>query len=351
MKIETDNHKLIYHPERVSKWLQQGDCYPIYVEIGPTNRCNHHCVFCALDWIEKKKYQDINPDILNRALKEMANCGVKSVMFAGEGEPFLHPNICEFVINAKSAGLDIAITTNGVLFTGEKIKKCLPHLSWLRFSLDAGTKDTHYKIHRGGKNDFDKIINNIKIAIEMKRENGYQTTIGVQLLVISENFDEIIPFIKLMKQIGVDNVQLKPYSQHPLSKNQYSVDITQMDQLAEKVKDYDDDSFQVIFRQKAAHRVVEEKPYTECYGQPFYTLITSDGDIIPCNLYYGKSDFFYGNLNDATFSEIWQGKKRRDIIAKINEMGIDTCRKGCRLDTVNRYLDELKHPHQHVNFI
>jgi len=350
MKIETENHKLIYHPERVSEWLSSGDCYPIYVEIGPTNRCNHRCIFCALDWI-KKKYRDIDAGIMNRAFEEMSACGVKSVMFAGEGEPFLHPDICEFVINAKMAGLDVAIATNGVLFTEEKIKQCLQHLSWLRYSLDAGTTGTHYKIHQGGKKDFDKIVENIKKAVEIKKQNSYPVVIGVQLLIISENFDEIIPFIKLMKEIGVDNVQLKPYSQHPLSKNRYSVDVTRMDQLAEEIKAYNDDSFQVIFRQKSAHRVVEEKPYTECYGLPFYALIEADGNIIPCNLYHTRPEFAYGNLYHETFSECWQGNKRHDVIAKIKEIGIETCRKGCRLDPANRYLNELKNPHQHVNFI
>jgi len=350
MRIDADNHKLIYHPERVSQWLRNGDCYPIYIEIGPTNRCNHRCIFCALDWIDKKN-QDINPDVLNRAFKEMAACGVKSIMFAGEGEPLLHPDICEFVTNAKVAGLDIAMTTNGVLFTEDKIRKCLPHLSWLRFSLDAGTADTHYRIHRGGKKDFDKILANIGKAVEIKKQDGYQVVIGVQLLIISENFDEIIPFIKLLKGIGVDNVQFKPYSQHPLSKNRYAVDLARMDQLAEDINDYNDDSFQVIFRQKSAHRVVEEKPYNECYGQPFYALIAADGNIIPCNLYYTKSEFSYGNLNTETFSEIWQSKKRHDVIARINDIGIGTCRRGCRLDPANRYLYDLKHPHHHVNFI
>jgi len=350
MKIETDNHKLMYHPERVSEWFSSGDCYPIYVEIGPTNRCNHRCIFCALDWIEKK-YQDIDTGVMNRAFKELSVCGVKSVMFAGEGEPFMHPDICEFIINAKLTGLDVAIATNGVLFTEDKIKQCLINLSWIRYSLDAGTAHTHNKIHQGGKKDFDKIVENIRKAVEIKVQNGYPVVIGVQLLIISENFDEIIPFIKLMKEIGVDNVQLKPYSQHPLSKNRYSVNVIQMDQLAEEIKDYNNDSFQVIFRQKSAYRLVEEKPYAECYGLPFYALIEADGNVIPCNLYHTRPEFSYGNLYEETFSEIWQGKKRKEVIARLREMGIEACRKGCRLDPMNRYLDVLKNPHPHVNFI
>ena len=57
-------------------------------------------------------------------------------------------------------------------------------------------------------------------------------------------------------------------------------------------------SFQVIFGRKSAHRVVEEKPYPECYGLPFYALIEADGNIIPCNLYHTRTEFAYGNLYD-----------------------------------------------------
>ena len=350
MKIETENHKLIFHPERVSEWLKKGDCFPIYVEIGPTNRCNHRCTFCALDWIEKK-FQDLAPDVLNKAFFDMAACGVKSIMFAGDGEPFLHPQICEFITNAKLSGLDVSIATNGVLFTEEKLLRCLPHLSWIRYSVDAGSAETHYKIHRGGRRDFDKIINNIKKAVEIKNQNGYHVVIGVQLLIVPENIAEIIPFIEEMKGLGVDNVQLKPYSQHPLSKNQYSVDPKALDKLADDILKYNNEIFQVIYREKSAHRAIEEKPYTECYGLPFYALIEADGNVIPCNLYHAQPEFSYGNLNEEKFRDIWCGKKRKDVIEKIKEVGIEKCRKGCRLDPANRYLSELKNPHPHVNFI
>ena len=49
---DVDNHKLMYHPERISQWNKEKDCYPIYIEVGLTNACNHKCVFCALDYLE-----------------------------------------------------------------------------------------------------------------------------------------------------------------------------------------------------------------------------------------------------------------------------------------------------------
>ena len=108
MKIEIDHHRLMYHPERVSEWMEKRDCFPLYVEVGPTNRCNHNCVFCALDFLTRGKKEDINSELLITNLKDMSEEGVKSVMFAGEGEPLLHKDIGKFVEKAKKYGMDTA---------------------------------------------------------------------------------------------------------------------------------------------------------------------------------------------------------------------------------------------------
>ncbi len=145
-QLNMDNHKLIYHPDRITEWFKEGDCYPIYVEIGPINFCNHKCVFCALDFLENKKVS-IKKEVLSSALEDMTNHGVKSVMFAGEGEPLLHRDIGFFTQDAKKYGLDVSITTNSVLFTQEKREQCLPNLKWIRFSIDSGSPENYSKIH------------------------------------------------------------------------------------------------------------------------------------------------------------------------------------------------------------
>lgn len=350
MEVDVDSHKLIYHPERVVDWLKTGDCFPIYVEIGLTNRCNHRCVFCALDWFEKKP-KDIDPEVMKRAFREMAECGVKSVMFAGEGEPLMHRNICEFVSYAKLQGLDVAITTNGVLFDREKLEKILPSLSWVRFSVDAGTPHTYKKIHRGGLKDFDKVLKNIHEAVAIKKKGNLSVVIGVQYLLIPDNLDDLLPFIKLFKEIGVDNVQIKPYSQHPLSKNRYSIEYSQNQNIEEDIKKFETPGFQVIFRSQTAQRLMTKREYEVCYGMPFFTLIEADGSIIPCMMFYKNPDFCYGNLYDNSFSSIWKGEKRKHILHQLTKNTIEHCRDGCRLDAINRYLSQLKNPHPHVNFI
>jgi len=350
MKVDVDSHKLIYHPERVVTWYNTGDCFPIYVEIGVTNRCNHRCIFCALDWFEKDPL-DIDPGVMKRALSEMAECGVKSVMFAGDGEPLLHKHICDFIIHAKNEKLDVALATNGVLFNKEKMEQVLPALSWIRFSIDAGTAEVHKKIHRGGSKDFEKVLTNIRQAVEIKKRKKLSVVIEAQFLLIPDNSDDLISFIRLFKEIGVDNVQIKPYSQHPLSKNRHSIEYIKYNRLESAIRKFESSDFQVIFRSQTAHRLITKRTYSECYGLSFYALIEADGSIIPCNLFHKNPAFYYGNLNDNSFTHIWWGDKRKEINQLLRKNRMDLCRDGCRLDAINRYLHLLKNPHPHVNFI
>jgi len=350
VKLDVDSHKLMYHPERVSEWYRKGDCYPIYVEIGLTNRCNHRCIFCALDYLEHGGF-DIKKEIILNALKEMAEGGVKSVMFAGEGEALLHKDVSEIVKKAKEYGLDISITTNGVFMDKKKADEIFPLLSWIRFSLDAATPETYSKLHGTKPDDFNKVIGNIKYLVSLKKSKNLNTTIGVQFLLLSENVNEVIEAAKIVKEAGADNIQIKPYSHHPSSKNDFSVDYLKLEWIEEELKKLEDKNFQVNFRKKTMQRLQEGATYDECYGLPFFALIDARGNIIPCNIFYNQPEFTYGNLNEKSFKEIWQSENRKQIIKKIKKREIDVCRHGCRLDSINRYLHRLKNPDFHDNFI
>lgn len=350
MKVEVDSHKLIFHPDRVAEWLNTGDCPPIYVEIGLTNRCNHRCIFCALDWLEKKPVF-IDADILKERLSEMREYGVKSVMFAGEGEPLLHPRAAEIIEHAYHAGLDVSVSTNGVLFSPEMARRILPCLKWIRISVDAASPDVHHLIHQGKESDFDVIYSNIRNASLIKKEKDFSVIIGVQLLIIPENVHEIVSFTRVFAESGADNVQIKPYSKHPLSINRFVIDPASLAGIEEEVLAFERESFQVIFRTGTIERLSEERPYDHCFGLPFYALIEADGSVIPCNLYHENKEYTYGNCITNTFADVWGGLQRKSVMKKMQDEGISRCREVCRLDPINRYLHTLKHPHQHVNFI
>lgn len=352
-ELNIDGHKLMYHVETVADWLNGRDAAPIYIEIGPINSCNHRCVFCALDYL-KSKGKMISRDVLISSLKNMAEFGVKSVMFGGEGEPFMHPNLPEAIEKAKEFGLDIAITTNGILFTENKIKVVLKHLSWIKFSIDAGTKETHAKIHGCSEKDFLQLMENIRFACNYRKKQNLACKIGCQILLIPDNIGEAEELILKVKELGVDYLVLKPYSQHPQSINKFVLDIDKHDSVLQELSNkYSDGDFQVIYRKKSAREVEKEAvDYDACHGLNFFTLIDAQGNVIPCNIFYERDDYYYGNINEHDFKNIWLGTKRKEVLKKLSQQGCSKCRRGCRLNFVNQYLNHVKKKDiEHINFI
>ena len=80
--------------------------------------------------------------------------------------------------------------------------------------------------------------------------------------------------------------------------------------------------------------------------------VDAKGNLWPCIAFMGKEELKYGNLNEESFVNIWEGNHRKKIVDYFMNMDLEkNCRELCRLDEMNRYLDELKNPGGHVNFI
>lgn len=340
--MNLDSHKLNYHPCRVCKWMKEETVYPIYVEISLTSACNHRCIFCAPNYYLNYEPVFMDTAVIRKCITSMSRCGVKSIAFSGEGEPLLHKDIVDLIQWAKKLGIDVALTTNGVLFTKEKAKQILPYLSWVKFSVDAANEDTYAKIHRTKKGDFKNLIRNIKDAVKIRNENDYDCVIGTQMLELADNVCETKDLIPMMRDIDVDYLVLKPFSDHKKRLGEKDIEYKGMFKYA-PVND-DTDTFKVIDRRNAFCNLNEPKPYNECYGQDFIAHISTLGDVYSCINYLGDKNYEYGNIYKDSFSDIWKNKKH--IKPKM-----DNCRSICRIDNINRYLWELKNPPEHVNFI
>lgn len=267
----------------------------------------------------------------------------------------MHKEIGGLILHTKKVGIDVALTTNGVFFSEKVAQQCLGSLTWVRFSLDAGMRSTYAKVHRCSKGDFAKVLANLSYAVKLKKEKKYDCTIGVQFLLIPENCQDTIKATTLLKKIGVDYLIIKPYSQHLLS--HYTIDknfhYNDYLYLEKELQNFSTDDFKIIFRTQAMKKIEDkEKVCKHCLGLPFWAYIDSSGDVWACSAYLGNSNFLYGNINKNSFSEIWKGTKRKQVLQMVEtELDITHCRKACRLDEINRYLWNLKHSPEHVNFI
>ena len=126
--IRMDSHKLLYHPERVTKWLRGKTIYPLEMEIGISGGCNHRCIFCAVDYMGYQPHL-LEKDVLVRNLRLLGQKGLKSTIYAGEGEPPVHPDAPDIFNETKACGIDVAMSTNCALFSRENAEACLKSLT------------------------------------------------------------------------------------------------------------------------------------------------------------------------------------------------------------------------------
>ncbi len=344
----------MYHIERVHEWLQGKTIYPIYMEISPSGACNHRCIFCGLDFM---KYQPryLDWDILKQRLNELGALGLKSIMYGGEGEPLLHKKIAEIIQHAKHCGIDNAITTNGVLFKESLAEQILPYTEWVKISINAGTPETYAKIHGTNPEDFQRVMDNLSKASNLRKSLAISCVLGMQMILLPENKHEAFSLAQLAREIGMDYFVVKPYSQHLMSNTEiYKHMIYDMDiPFIEELESLTTDSFSVILRLSTIEKWNQKiRTYTNCQALPFWSYMDAGGNIWGCSCYLGDDRFLYGNIYTTPFKDIWEGQKRQESLDFVqNHLNTKVCRVNCRMDEINRYLWELKSPPAHVNFI
>jgi GTP 3',8-cyclase len=364
-KYGIDGHKLAYHPDRVlaildagDSWDKAKDIYPIYMEVSPIGACNHRCTFCAVDYLGYNPVK-LDLDIMKKRLPEMGRLGVKSIMYAGEGEPLLYKKISELVSITKLAGIDVSFTTNGTILPKDFLEKALPSISWIKVSINAGTPEIYHKIHQGKLGDFDKVVNNLKAMVEYRKNNNLDVVLGAQSMLLPENIKDMDELVRVCRdEIGLDYLVIKPYSQHKFSlTHKYEgIDYTKYAHYEKKFTDMSSDNFNVIFRGHAMKKYIEKggQRYDKCYATPnLWAYVMADGRVFSCSAYLLDKRFDLGNINNNTFQEVWEGDKRKNNFEFVNrDLDISECRLNCRMDEANRYIDDIKYQKiEHINFI
>lgn len=364
-----DTHKLAYHPDRVADLMSARNdpekylnLKPIYAEISTSGACNHRCTFCSVDYIGYKSVF-ISYDTLNAFFESSRIIGLKSVMFAGDGEPFLHPNICDIISAANKNFIDVSFTTNAVHLKRTIVDRSLSNITWIKASVNAGTADAYAAIHRTSSNDFTKVWSNLRYAVK-SRDNTIsrdsRTAIGVQSLILPDNLHTLDELASRSVDCGLDYLVLKPYVHNVyMQQPGYSdIDYTQaiyLDNVSKLSQKYNSTSFSVVSRFNALKKLSgDEQRYATCWSTPaLWFYISGNGDVYACGAHVGNPHFLLGNINQTSIQSIWQSKKRLGCFDYVqNELNLETCRRTCRMDEANKYLDNLMNDSfPHRNFI
>lgn len=186
--------------------------FPKTMLLEVSNICNHTCAFCANSKSNRKK-GFINKELAMRLLSEAYALGTREVGFYATGEPLIDKNLETYISHAKKIGFEyVFITTNGALFDSKRIHSVIDAgIDSIKFSINGANKEDYFLIH--GKDDFDKVIDNLKLVSQLKHIYNFklyisfimtQQTIGTKEyfeLQYGKYVDDII-FLKCINQSG-----------------------------------------------------------------------------------------------------------------------------------------------------
>jgi len=314
-----DSHKLAYHMDRVNAWEDGENIAPVTVDMALTRACGSMCKFCYATMQESHKRFGIKEHHALNLLDDFAEIGVKGVSLVSDGESTLSKSYASFIEHASSIGIDTGNATNAWEFGPEKSERVLPHLSWLRFTVAAGTPERYADImYKGPEHTevFDKAMKNIRHAVEYKRRHGLSVTLGIQMVLMPEFKDEIIPFAKLGIDLGVDYAVIKHCSDD--ENNTLGIDYGQYESMYELIKyaeGLSNDTTQIIAKWDKI-KDKGESSYKRFYGPPFLLQISGSGLVAPSGMFFQAthSKLHMGNFTTERFIDIYRSNRYWDAM-------------------------------------
>lgn len=139
--------------------------------IETSNACNHACIFCAHQKM-KRPVRKIKKELVFDLLQQAYDLGTREVGFYATGEPFLVPELPEYIKKAKDIGYTyVYLTSNGSVATPERIRAVIDAgLDSIKFSINAPERKLYAFIH--GKDDFDVVMEHLRYLNQYRKESG-----------------------------------------------------------------------------------------------------------------------------------------------------------------------------------
>jgi len=308
-----DSHKLSYHYDRVQAWEAGERIAPVSVDMSLTRSCSAMCSFCYAMMQESQTRSNIKvPHALN-LLDDFAEIGIRSVSLVSDGESTLSPAYVPFIQHAASLGIDLGNATNAWEWGPEKVDAILSHMTWIRFTVAAGRPESYAKImYKGPEHTevFDKAMLNIKYAVDLKKKLGLSVTLGIQMVLMPELKDEIIPFAQLGLDLGVDYAVIKHCSDD--EQGTLGIDYSQYEALhplLERAEAMSNEQTKVIVKWNKI-KVGDKPSYKRFYGPQFLLQISGSGLVAPSGMFFNArySKLHIGNFTEERFKDIFKSE-------------------------------------------
>ncbi len=366
-QIVLDGHKLLWHRERLEAYLNGERIAPITIDCALTRRCTYRCIYCY-GQLQANDEKRMTKDVIFRFLDDAAEIGVKAVSFVSDGESTCSPHLYDAILKGKENGLDMALGTNGYLLKEEKLEEILSALTYLRFNVSAAEPQRYAQIHGCKEKCFYMVDDIIKKSVEIKKKKGLDVTIGLQMVLMPEFADQILPLAALGKELEVDYFVIKHCSDDEMGSLgiEYSKYYELVNILKEAESLYTNDNYLVKAKWSKILSGGKRK-YSQCFGPAFIMQFSGSGLVAPCGMLFNKryKKYHIGNIAETSFKKIWQSERYWEVLNLLSSDKFDArtmCGSLCLQHKVNEFLWDVKRGEttlskpeselpMHINFI
>ena len=362
-----DGTKIAWHSEVVDKWQEGERIEPITIDMALTRACNFGCHYCYA-MLQENDREVIDQRVSYEFLEDCADIGVKGISLVSDGESTISPVFVDTVVRGSELGISMATGTNGFVLTRRRLEEILPHLTYLRINISAGERKRYAEIMGVKEKWFDRVCQNIRDMVAIKREQNLSVTIGLQMVLMPEYGDQILPLTRLGKELRPDYLVIKHCSDD--EDGNLGVDYegySHLEDVLREAETYSDEEYTVAVKWSKIN-AKGTRSYQRCYGAPFMLQISGSGLIAPCGMLFNEKykKFHIGNICTQRFKEIWQSDRYWEVMNYLASPRFNAqkmCGSLCLQHKVNEQLDGLQKgqlqfpdvselaPLQHINFI
>lgn len=323
-----DSHKLSHHYDRIGQWEAGEKIAPVSVDMALTRACGAMCSFCYAMVQEPQERASIKTKQALDLVDDFAEIGVRGVSLISDGESTLSKAYVPFIQHAAKSGIDVGNATNGWEWDADKIEEVLPFLTWVRFTVAAGTPEEYSKIMFKGPEHtavFDRAMKNIKYAVELKKRKNLSVTLGIQMVLMPEFRDEIIPFSQLALDLGVDYGVIKHCSDDEFGTLGVQYDAyEQLYPLLQQAEEMSTEDTKIIVKWEKI-RDKGKPSYNRFYGPQFLLQISGSGLVAPSGMFFNArySKLHMGNFVDERFKTIFDSDRYSRIMGYLASQNFD----------------------------
>lgn len=306
---------------------------PLHAELNITDRCNVACYFCSQQDLRTK--EQICFERVVQILDELVANGLRSVRFAGGGDPLFHPDIVRILDHLGSRGIVVDnITSNGVGLTAVVAERLVRDgCREVIISLNAVDAADYKRMMAVKPDRFDRVLANTKHLLQLRGDKPSPAVV-VQFLLDRQNYHRLVEMYRVGRAIGADVIVIGLVLEIPLERIErglllapqdaellrpHLVQVLQADRDASLLQlNFPIPSWNSMVLEIRAqlqipdsHGVATASSFHEENGACFFawysTVIRGNGDLHPCCLMQTPELTPVGNVRSGSFAEQWNG--------------------------------------------